>query len=167
MTKPVLEIDVDPKKDFARYLGKVKKSWKDLTFSMGEIARILKKEATPNFILKGFGKYAPLDPKYARRKNRIAAGTPILVGVTKTGASGKLRDSLIGTTPDSVLRIGKQSLEVGTKALSAKGAPYPVFVQGGTEKMKPRPFWFLTDKMTNRIINTIDDELIRDWENPK
>jgi phage gpG-like protein len=33
--------------------------------------------------------------------------------------------------------------------------------------MAARPFLFLTDKMIKRIMNTIDDEFIRDWENPK
>lgn len=173
-----LTIDVDPQNKFRRYLRKVIDSVDDLSFSMGETVRILKKGSTANFILKGSGKYTPLTRKYSDRKRILAPGAPILVGAKKGsvikgsrvsggGISGKLRDSIIGTTPDSVIRIGKKSLDFGTKARSEKGAPYPYYVQHGTDKMASRPFLFLTARMTKQIINTIDAEITSKWKNPK
>lgn len=174
MVEP-LTIDVDEQRVFRNYLAKVIASVDDLSFSMGEAARIIKQDSIANFILKGFGKYAPLNPSYLRRKRILAPGASILVGANPGsviggflkaggGISGRLRDSIVGTTPDSVLRITKKSLEVGTKAKTKRGAPYPVFVQRGTQKMASRPFLFLTKKMVKRIINTIDDQIITIWK---
>ena len=132
----------------------------DLSFSMGESARIIKKESKKNFILRGFGKYPPLSRKYFRRKQQLNPGTPILVGLKKNGSvSGKLRDSVIGNTSDSVLKIELRSLVVGTKAKSSKGKPYPVFVQEGTKTMPARKFLFFSQRMVRQIINTIKTDI--------
>jgi len=178
ISKPVLSIDIDPNGRFKKYLDIVQKEIKDLSFSMGESARIIKKFSTANFILKGTGKYEPLSAEYVKRKNILAPGALILVGakggkvkkgkkISGGGISGKLRDSIIKSTPDSVLNIGKLSLIIGTKAKSKRGAPYPFYVQNGTSKMPARPYLFLTDKMVDQIIKTVDEEIIQIWKTGK
>jgi len=170
-----ITIDVDEQRTFRNYLSRVISSVGDLSFPMGEFARIIKKESTANFILKGFGKYAPLTPVYLKRKRILAPGASILVGARRGstvngvlksggGVSGKMRDSILKTTSDSVLRIGKTSMEVGTKAKTRSGAPYPRFIQKGTGKMASRPFLFLTKKMVKRMFNTLDDYIIHVWK---
>ncbi len=124
----------------------------DLTSSMGESARIIKKAATANFILKGSGKYEPLSPKYVIRKARIAPGKPILV------VSGKLRDSVIKNTADSIVKISKDNAIVGTKA------PPAVFIQDGTEKMPARPYLVLTTPIVDAIANTIEADVFGQLE---
>lgn len=82
----------------------------DLRFAFSEISRDWFKSNITQFSLKGSGQYPPLSPAYAERKARLFGSKPILV------ATGKLRDSVTGgTNKDSINRIGKQSLVVGTK----------------------------------------------------
>lgn len=168
MVKPLVSYDIDQDGRFKAFLNKVVKENDDLSFSMGEAARIIKKESTANFILKGYGKYPPLDPVYKKRKDRLAPGTPILTGVRSYGGqSGALKDSILGNTAGSIILVGKLSLVVGTKVKTKKNFPYPVAVQEGTRKMPARKFLFFTDKMVSRIINTIDDEIARIWKHGK
>ncbi len=166
-----IKVTVDLDNKFRGYISGVIADIKDLRFSMGEGARIVKKGATANFILKGSGRYAPLSPKYKARKQILAPGAPILVGAKKGrtkagklvsggGISARLRDSIIKTTGDSIIRIGKLSFEVGTSVKSSKGFPYGKAVQTGTSKMPARPYLLLTDPLVKQIINTIDDDII-------
>lgn len=124
----------------------------DLTFSMGESARIVKKFSTANFILKGSGKYAPLSPAYAIRKNRFAPGRPILV------IDGRLRESVVNNTSDSIVKITKDSAVVGTTV------PYAGFIQRGTRKMPARPFLAITKPMVDAIANTIEADVFGQLE---
>jgi len=106
----------------------------------------------------------------------LAPGTPILTGAKwgivddgekfhGGGASGKLKKSIVGKTADSILLIGRNNLEIGTKAESFKGAPYPKYVQEGTEnkdgstKMPARKFLFFSQRMVKQIINTINADI--------
>jgi len=179
MVEPVA-IDVDEQRVFRNYLKKVGAEFSDLSFSMGEAARIIKKESTANFILKGTGKYESLTPAYFKRKSMLAPGAPILTGAkpgkllhgvlfSGGGISGKLKESIIGNTDDSITRVGKLSLDVGTKAKSQKGYPYPFVVQLGTKdgSTPSRPFLFLTKKMVDRIINTTDGQIALIWKTGK
>lgn len=160
MAENPISYDVDADKKFQKAMARAIASGLDLSFSMGEAARIIKKESTKNFILKGFGKYPPLSFSYQARKQRLASGTPILTGLTSQGkVSGKLKKSIIETTSDSIVRIGKRSLIIGTKAKSRKGAPYPIFVQEGTSKMPGRKFLFFSQRMVKQIINTINADI--------
>lgn len=109
-------------------------------FIMVEMARIVKKFSKANFILKGNGRYQPLSPRYKKRKKRIKPGAPILV------FSGRLRDSIIGSTKDSVLEIGNAFVRIGTKL------PYAKFLDEGTNKMPVRKPLFLTTKMVEQMI---------------
>jgi phage gpG-like protein len=160
MAENPVSYDVDADNKFKKAMANAVVSGLDLSFSMGESARIIKKGNTANFILKGFGKYPPLSDEYFKRKQRLAPGTPILTGLTRGGKpSGKLKKSIIGNTVDSITRVGKTSLEVGTKALSQKGAPYPSFVQEGTKNMPARKFLFFTQRIVKQIINTINADI--------
>lgn len=166
MAENPISYDIDADNQFKKALAKAVKSGLDLSFSMGESARIIKKEAGKNFILKGSGQYPPLSPKYFKRKMKLASGTSILTGLTKSGrASGKLKKSIIGNTPNSILLIGKRSLEFGTKAETNDGKPYPLWVQEGTknkdgsEKMPARKFLFFSQRMVKQIINTINADI--------
>lgn len=158
MADPV-PYDIDADNKFKRAIAKAASYGLDLSFSMGESARIIKKESTKNFILKGSGKYPPLSSAYKRRKDFLAPGTPILTGVNKSGVSGKLKKSIIGNTSDSIVRVGARSLELGTKAKSAKGSLYPKFVQEGTSKMPSRQFLFFSQAMVRQIMNTIGADI--------
>ena len=171
-----ISYDVDADKKFQEALDLAQKSGLDLSFSMGEAARIIKKGSTANFILKGSGKYPPLSAAYAKRKQILAPGASILTGAKwgivddgekfhGGGQSGKLKRSIIGNTPDSIVRIGKRSLEFGTKATSLGGAPYPLYVQEGTknkdgsERMPARKFLFFTQRIVKQILNTINADI--------
>lgn len=167
-----ISYDVDADNKFKKAMARAVASGLDLSFSMGEAARIIKKDAGKNFILKGSGQYPPLSDTYFARKQKLAPGTPILTGLTKTGkASGKLKRSIVGTTADSIIRVGKTSLDVGTKVLSKKGAPYPIFVQEGTEnkdgseKMPERKFLFFTQRIVKQISNTINSDIANQLPN--
>ena len=78
MAENPISYDVDADKKLRNALLKAARSGLDLSFSMGESARIVKKESTKNFILKGSGQYPPLSAAYQKRKQRLAPGTPIL-----------------------------------------------------------------------------------------
>lgn len=152
--------DIDADNRFRRVIAEAIASGLDLSFSMGESVRIIKKEARKNFILRGSGQYPPLSTKYFQRKQSLAAGTPILTGLTRAGGiSGKLKKSIIGNTTDSIIQIGRTSLVVGTKAESSRGKPYPLFVQEGTAKMSARKFLFFSQRMVSQIINTIQADI--------
>lgn len=160
MAENPISYDIDADDQFKKVMSKAIESGLDLSFSMGESARIIKKESTKNFILKGSGKYPPLSRSYAARKQRLAPGTPILTGLTPGGGmSGKLKKSIIGKTSDSIIQIGKRSLVLGTKAKTLKGAPYPIFVQEGAKKMPARKFLFFSQRMVKQIINTINADI--------
>lgn len=176
MAENPISYDVDADNKFKKAMAKAIVSGLDLSFSMGESARIIKKESTKNFILKGSGKYPPLSPDYLKRKQILAPGAPILTGAKwgivddgerfhGGGQSGKLKRSIIGKTRDSILLIGKNSLEVGTRATSLKGAPYPLYLQEGTKnkdgsvRMPARKFLFFSQRMVNQIINTINADI--------
>jgi len=130
-------------------------------FIMGELARIVKKFSRANFILKGSGQYPPLSPRYKKRKARIRPSAPILV------FNGDLRDSIIGKTSDSILKITKNVAIVGTKV--AHGKIHDEGFSGAvTRKTKSgksvsyqlnipqrRPL-FITTKMVEQMIKTYE-----------
>jgi len=176
MAENPVSYDADADDKFKKAMSEAIESGLDLSFSMGESVRIIKKESAKNFILKGSGKYPPLSPGYAERKQILAPGAPILTGAKwgmidegekfhGGGMSGKLKRSIIQTTADSIVLIGKRSVEFGTKAKSFGGAPYPLYVQEGTEnkdgseRMPARKFLFFSQRMVKQIINTINADI--------
>lgn len=118
----------------------------DLSFEFGEIARSIAKYNRTNFILKGYGKYAPLSEAYAKWKRKHFPGQSILV------RTGRLRDSVTDATRpsrDTILQVTKNSMAHGTKV------PYGSYIQNGTKRMPARPYLFWDDprlKIVERIL---------------
>lgn len=135
--------NIENDKEFKVFLEKVSKI-STSRFVMGEAARIIKKFSKANFILKGSGKYPPLSERYKRRKQRIRPNRPILV------FNGRLRDSIVGNTKDSILHIKDDSLIVGT------ATPYAIYLDQGTDNMPARKPLFLTKKMIEQIMKVYD-----------
>ena len=160
MPENPISYDVDADDKFRKAMAEAIASGLDLSFSMGESARIIKKESTKNFILKGAGKYPPLSKSYAAWKQKMAPGTPILTGLTSRGRiSGKLKKSIIGKTSDSIIQVAKRSLIIGTKAKDSKtGEFYPKKVQEGIGQ-PARKFLFFSQAMVKQIINTINADI--------
>jgi phage gpG-like protein len=116
-------------------------------FIMGEMVRIVKKFSTENFTLKGSGKYPKLSSRYKTRKSRIKPSAPILV------YSGALRDSIVGSTSDSITRITKDSATIGTSL------PYAKLLDTGTKNMPMRKPLFLTKKMVEQMMKTYESNI--------
>jgi phage gpG-like protein len=131
--------DIKNDREFNALLGKISKIGLN-RFVMGESARIIKKFSKANFTLQGSGQYPPLSERYAQRKARMKPSAPILV------YSGKLKDSIVGVTSDSINIIGDSFLVIGTKL------PYAKYLDEGTSKMPARKRLFLTEKMVKQIM---------------
>lgn len=149
---------IENQKEFEDLLRRIAKSGSN-RFIMGEMARIVKKFSRANFILKGSGQYPPLQERYRKRKARIRPSAPILV------FDGDLKDSIIGKTSDSILKITKNVAIVGTKVAHAKvhdegfsgtvtrktKSGKSVSYQLNIPQRKPL---FLTTKMVEQMIKT-------------
>ncbi len=137
----ITSYNVDNDKKFRNALDKAIAAVTDLRFAMGEISRDIFKNTTKNFILKGTGKYPPLNPKYAAYKKRAAPGAPILV------FSGALKDSVTGSgSADTILNIGQNTLVQGTNL------PYAAAVQKGSKRGMPeRKYLFIDEAQAGRI----------------
>ncbi len=139
----IVSYEIENDAEFQKLLSKVSKI-STSRFVMGEAARIIKKFSKANFILKGSGQYPPLSDRYKKAKSRLRPNAPILV------FNGRLRDSIVGNTKDSILNITDDSLVVGTSLFYAR------FLDEGTRKMPVRKPLFLTRKMIEQIIKTYD-----------
>ncbi|MCK5608286.1 hypothetical protein KAR91_40770 [Candidatus Pacearchaeota archaeon] len=145
----MVEITVDPGKDFRRALDKVYKKSGDLTIPFTLMTKQWFKGNRSIFDLgrKGPGKYIDLSPKYKRRKSKILGSPyPILVGFTRARRrSGKLRESMVNPSSKNAFNkiANKKHLFLGTRAKSRKGALYPAFLNNGTGKMPARPFMLI------------------------
>lgn len=120
--------------EFKRALDDAFRKVEDLRFAFGEISRDWFKSNKAQFSLKGSGQYPPLSPAYAQDKRRRLGSLPIMV------ASGRLRDSISGApNSDSILRIGKKTLILGTKV------PYGIYHQSDRprKKIPLRKFLFI------------------------
>jgi phage gpG-like protein len=113
-------------------------------FLMGQMAKIVKKFSKANFTLKGDGKYEELSTLYKKRKSRIKPSAPIMV------YSGALRDSIVGDTKDSILRVTEFSAVIGTSL------PYAAYHDRGNENLPMRKPLFLTKKMVEQMIKTYE-----------
>ena len=142
--------DIENDSQFRAAIEKTVKNVSDLRLEFGLISKNWRKSNRANFILKGAGKYSPLNPEYQRRKTILAGRKlPILVGANKGktkkgkrvsggGESGRLRDSVIDNgSKDSILVIGKTSMIMGTSV------PYGRYVQ------EKRKFLFITETNVN------------------
>lgn len=137
----LISYDIDNDKRFRNALDKAIKEVEDLRFPMGEISRDIFKNTMKNFILKGTGKYPPLNPKYAAYKNKVKPSAPILV------FSGRLRDSVTGSgNNESIINIGKESLVQGTQV------PYAAALQKGSSRGMPeRKYYFIDEAQAGRF----------------
>ena len=149
---------IENQAEFNAFLSKVSKVGTS-RFIMGEMARIVKKFSKANFVLKGSGQYPELSEKYRIRKSRIKPAAPILV------FSGDLRDSIVGNTADSILKITEKTAIVGTSVKYAKthdkGFSGTVTRKTKTGKstsyqldIPVRKPLFLTKKMVEQILKT-------------
>lgn len=118
-------------------------------FIMGEMARIIKKFSKANFTLKGSGQYEPLQPKYQKTKARMKPSAPIMV------YDGRLRDSIVGNTSDSIMKITEFTATVGTSV------PYAKFHDEGTKNMPQRKSLFLTKKMVEQMVKIYEANIIK------
>jgi phage gpG-like protein len=138
--------EVDNDNRFKSALEQAIKSVDNLRFAMGEISRDIYKTTKQNFILKGYGQYPALSPKYAKYKNMVRPGKPILV------FDGHLRDSVTAFgNSDSVRAIGKNSLIQGTNV------GYARYIQEGTKKMPARKYLFIDDAQELRFERILAD----------
>jgi hypothetical protein len=99
---------------------------------------------------KSRGKYKDLSDQYKKaKKARHGFVYPILL------AGGKLARSMTDpTSGDSVQRITKKDMILGTRVTSKRGAPYPIFLHKGTAKMPARPVVLLgAEQVATRQIN--------------
>lgn len=97
----------------------------DLSFAFKEISRDWFKSNKSIFSLKGHGMYPALNPDYEARKKRTHPTAPIMV------RSKRLMNSLSGRpNHDSILRIGKMSLIMGTKV------PHAIYHQSDEPRSK-------------------------------
>lgn len=119
-------------KNFQKSIKLATKEVDDLSVPLNEIAtRFLQSRKFIFFgAAGGRSQYAPLSPAYARAKRKKYGDRPILF------ASGRLAKSMTQRGGDNIVKVGKKTLEIGTRI------PYGVFLQEGTRKMPPREFLF-------------------------
>ena len=149
---PAVSFAVENDIIFKRALDDSLSKVSDLRFAFGEIARDFFKSNIAVFTLRNGGQYPPLSPEYQARKDRVFGRKPILV------ASGRLKNSLTGApNSDSIVRIGKSSLIMGTKV------PYGIYHQSDKPRSKipQRKFLFIDDARRDRWIRIINDEVER------
>lgn len=93
-------------------------------------------------------RWTALTRQYARWKEKVAPGKPILE------LSGALRDSMTGPdAPDSFYKVQPQELAIGTTL------DYASFHQTGTKRMVARSVIALTKEQEVELINTVKDGL--------
>lgn len=158
----MVSYSVSNQAEFDAFLKKISKAGTS-RFIMGEMARIVKKFSKANFTLKGSGQYEPLSKRYKARKSRMAPGKPIMV------LRGDLRDSIVGNTADSILKLTNNSAIVGTSL------PYAIYHDEGFSGMvkrknsisyqldlpQRRPF-FLTEQMVVQILKTYEANIVKE-----
>ncbi len=108
----------------------------------GKMERALKKHI--RVCLKKHGKYVSEKLSEAitsgRRSGRI-------YGTHRASAPGERPASKSGRLASSFLyKSGSEDLIVANNAKSKQGAPYPLFLEEGTSKMLPRPYFVKTNK---------------------
>ena len=141
----IISYDIKNDKEFIEALKQISKITSS-RFVFGEAARIIKKFSKANFTLKGSGQYPPLSERYKKRKDILKPGAPILV------FDGKLRDSIISNTSDSILKITENSVIIGTSVIYAKDHD-----EGVPEINLPvRKPLFLTAKMIEQILKVYE-----------
>jgi len=125
----VFEIEIAGEKQISRVLEGIEARAEDLRPVWDVIAQDFGRIVARQFATEGgLGRpWPPLSPAYAAWKARHYPGRPILV------RTGRLKESLVGRTIDTVDERTRDSLTLGT------AVPYAIYHQKGTKKMPPRP----------------------------
>jgi len=147
------QYDVDPGGKFQKAIDKAAKAVGDLRTPYKEMIGQWYKGNRSIFPESrgGPGKYADLSPKYKKAKTKaIGSPYPILRGfIKKAGSparkSGKLADSMNNPGDQNAIAtvFNKKVLILGTSVSGKGGAPYPTFLNFGTNKMPARPFMLI------------------------
>ena len=138
-------IYLENQKEFANKILEAIKEIGDLRTPFKLIANDFYKSEESIFLLKSSGAYSDFKNKKSRDEKLRAVGFdyPLLK------RSGNLMRSVLSPkNSNSILEISKTEMFIGTKVLSKKGAPYPIFLQKGTRKMQARPFLFIGPEST-------------------
>lgn len=136
MPQPLFVIEVMGAEQYVRGLDRFTEGIQDLRPAWLYVAPALRTAIQQQFESEGGhgGQgWAPLNPRYAAWKEAQHSGQPLLV------ISGRMRGSLVGTTPDTIYEARPLSLRLGTRV------PYASFHQRGTRKMPARPIIQLSE----------------------
>lgn len=120
---------------FIRNIGQLSESLTD-DFDWASIAPVVAEAADNIFASQGRGGWAQLSPAYARWKEKNYPGKGILelTGAYRNAATR------IGS-PHNVLEVGDDHLTYGVEGLE-----YPVFHEGGTDRLPARPVFELLEE---------------------
>lgn len=120
-------------RQFGAALDKAAEQVGDLRVAFGLIQKDWHKSNKAQFQLKGSGQYPALSESYAQQKRRKYPGSSILV------RTGKLRDSMTSKNSDAIVKVGKQSMILGTRVA------YGIFHQSDAprKKIPLRKFLFI------------------------
>jgi len=154
------ELTVDGEKQLDRALSRFGEHLGDLSPFFEEVANLLTDIVEAQFSEQGgrTGQWQSLSPQYAKWKARIFPGQPILV------ATGRMRESLIGRTGDSIREISSNEMRWGSSVRTGRGAPYPVFHQRGGDTLPQRKIIDLTEEDREAIMKMLQRFLIGDPE---
>ena len=124
-----LQIDITGQEVSRQKLFKLENRVKDFTPVFKEIESGFEVFSEKVFASGGavIRAFAPLTERYRIWKEKHYPGQPILT------ASGRLRASLTGTSPDTITKIEPLVLTRGTSV------PYSGYLQAGTSRMVKRP----------------------------
>lgn len=142
---------------FRRRLDRIRQVLNNLQpFFRSEGSRIVYNEIREAFDSEGYGAWPPLDIDYARRKQRLAPGKPILQfsgayfrAATRQNALGSRR------------RVRRNSLEIGVDERRFRGG-YPEFLEEGTSRMPARPvFGSAGPRVKSKIVDALCDYVFK------
>lgn len=125
-----LKIEIDGVPQFNRAFNRVQEHIEDLRPVWEEVEPAfyaIEEQQFKSEGSKGGGAWKKLSPLYAKRKEKIYPGQPILQ------AKGTLYDSLTSKTANTTVIKEKQEFGIGTSLF------YAMFHQRGTKKMPKRP----------------------------
>ncbi|MCC6131042.1 MAG: phage virion morphogenesis protein [Acidobacteria bacterium] len=142
---------------FVRGFNRFAEEMKDLREPFGVIAQDYAEIAERNFTAEGSPvKWAPLSPRYARRKARLRPGRPILQFDGTLYAS--LRGVADGSGPGTVRQIYPRRAELGTIV------PHAIYHQKGTRFMPAREPEQLTERDKERWARILHEWVIKGLE---
>lgn len=156
MVEITLQVDGDDA--LRQAFAKLEQSLRDLSKPLekaGDVFYTFEKDAFDSEgASSAAGRWSPLTRQYARWKEAVAPGKPILE------LSGAMRDAMTGPdSPDSYRRISPNEIAIGTTL------EYPKFHQTGTARMVARQVIALTKEQETQLVNVVKDgmrEILKD-----